>query len=229
MNIIGIDPSIKSTAMCINGKLFNFTTEQYMMNKKSMKKWYSIISHLVEYVVIDYKYSELEYSESELQKLHEYEVVAKKIISTINNNIDNSLKTIVNIEGYSYSSEVGDIVDLVTFSTLLRRELVKSGYNVNILSPSTLKLESCKMTYQPIDVGKKKPKLEFRNNEGISGGKFTKREMYKVISENNTWNDDWSMMIKSFSNEVLSSASIPKPIDDLNDAFLLYKKGKSQM
>lgn len=222
-NKIGIDPSIKSTAVCINGKLYNFTTEQYMMNKKSMKKWYSIISHLVEYVVVDYKYSDMSYSESELQKLYDYEIVAKKIIETINKNIDVKLQTKINIEGYSYSSEVGDIVDLVTFSTLLRRELIKAGFEVTIISPSTLKLESCKLTYEPIDVGKKKPKYEYRNNEGVSGGKFTKREMYKVICENNVWEDEWVKLIKSFSNEVLSASAIPKPIDDLNDSFLLFK------
>lgn len=223
MNIIGIDPSIKSTAICINGKLFNFTTEQYMMNKKSMKKWYSIISHLVEYIIVEYNYSELDYSDSELKKLHDYEVVAKKIIDTINNNIDKSLKTMINIEGYSYSSEVGDIVDLVTFSTLLRKELIKSGFILNIVSPSTLKLESCKLTYIPIDVGKKKPKYEYRNNEGVAGGKFTKKEMYKVICENESLNDDWAKLLKSFSNEVLSASAIPKPIDDLNDSYLLFK------
>ena len=96
-----------------------------------------------------------------------------------------------------------------------------------MLSPSTLKLESCKLTYTPIakEVGKKVKRIEYeyRNNEGISGGKFTKTEMFKCIVENNHFNDFWFNHCLKEKEEILSTKNINKPHEDLNDAYLIYQ------
>ena len=40
MNIIGIDPSLISTGMVINGKLFNYCRESDAINKSGLGKWF---------------------------------------------------------------------------------------------------------------------------------------------------------------------------------------------
>jgi hypothetical protein len=51
------------------------------------------------------------------------------------NNIDKSLPTKIGIEGYSFSSNAGAIIDLVTFSTLLRKKLFDLSEDILVLSP----------------------------------------------------------------------------------------------
>ena len=57
---------------------------------------------------------------------------------------------------------------LVTFSTLLRKKLFDYiSQDITIMAPSTLKIEACKLTYAPINEGKKKIKLVYKNNDGV--------------------------------------------------------------
>ena len=99
--------------------------------------------------------------------------------------------------------------------------------NIWILSPSTLKLEACKLTYKPIikEVGKKvkRTEYEWRNNLGISGGKFTKRDMALCIIENEEIDDPWFKYLKSIKEELLSVKDIQKPHEDINDSVLIYQ------
>jgi hypothetical protein len=152
-----------------------------------------------------------------------------KIITDIEDNITSgNIK--VAIEGYSYGSSAGNLIDLVTFGSLIRDRLLDIGCEVVVVSPASLKLESCKLTYPPIVeiVGKRKPKevLFYRNNEGISGGKFNKREMYLSVVENTTWKDDWSNHLRFIKGDI-SSQKIPKPHEDITDSYLLYQYIKS--
>jgi hypothetical protein len=64
--------------------------------------------------------------------------------------------------------------------------------------------------------------LIFKNNEGISGGNFTKREMFLSIVENTNLKDVWATHLKSIKTEVLENKTIKKPYEDVNDAYLLY-------
>ena len=127
----------------------------------------------------------------------------------------------------------GDIIDLVTFSTLLRKKLFDQiSEDITVMSPSTLKLESCKLTYPPIvtETGKKvkKVKIEYRNTLGMSGGKFTKTDMFMAIVENNEMLDFWTKHCKLVKSDVLGVATIPKPYEDVNDAFLIYNVLKKE-
>lgn len=223
MNFVGIDPSLISTGIVVNGKMFNYCRESDAFNKTGMTKWFKACEHLVEYKYINYRKFK-DYSEGEITKLMDYDQITDQIISDILRNIDQSQETYIGIEGFSFNSKNGDLVDLVTFSTLLRKKLYdKVSKNINVLSPSSLKLESCKMTYDPIDVGVKKPKLEYRNNEGVAGGKFTKREIFLSIIENKSFDDEWTKHLKFIKDDMLEMKSIKKPYEDINDAFMLYK------
>lgn len=229
-NIVALDPSLISTALVVSAgdtfKMYNYCRESSAFGKTGIKKWFKLAEQFVTYKFITYREFK-DYSEGELTKLKDYDKITDGIISDILSNIDSSKPTKIGIEGYSFSSTAGDIIDLVTFSTLLRKKLFDQiSEDITVLSPSTLKLESCKLTYTPIvtETGKKvkKVKIEYRNNLGISGGKFTKTDMFMSIVENNEMQDYWTKHCKLVKSDVLGVATIPKPYEDVNDAFLIY-------
>ncbi len=230
-NIIAIDPSLISTALVIstpnNFKMFNYCRKDKVYNKKGLSKWFKTAEEYIFYRFIEYR-KHNNYSEGELIKLKDYDKISDMIIKDILDNIDNDLPIKIGIEGYSYSSNAGAIIDLVTFSTLLRKKLFDLvSENILIVSPSTLKLESCKLTYPPIikETGKRIKKIteEYRNSIGIAGGKFTKIDVYMSIVENNMWDDKWVEHCKSILDDINDVTTIPKPYEDVNDAFILYK------
>ena len=223
MNIIGIDPSLISTGLVVNGKIFNYCRESDANNKSGLSKWFKLCEGKMELRYITYRHFE-NYSEGELTKLKDYDLITDMIISDILENIDKDQETKVSIEGFSFGSSAGDLIDLVAFSTLLRKKLWDYvTKDILVLSPSSLKQEACKLTYKPINIGKKKPKYEWRNGYGISGGNFTKREVFLSIVENNSWTDEWALHCKSIKDEILENKTIKKPYEDVNDGFILYK------
>ena len=235
-NIVALDPSLISTALVINSgetfKMYNYCRESSAFGKTGIKKWFKLAEQFVTYKFITYR-EFTDYSEGELTKLKDYDKITDDIISDILSNIDTSKPTKIGIEGYSFSSTAGDIIDLVTFSTLLRKKLFDQiSEDITVMSPSTLKLESCKLTYSPIvtETGKKvkKVKIEYRNNLGLSGGKFTKTDMFMAIVDNNEMQDFWTKHCKLVKSDVLGVATIPKPYEDVNDAFLIYSVLKKE-
>jgi hypothetical protein len=228
-NIVGLDPSLISTAMVVNGKLFNYCREKDAMNKSGYSKWFKYCEDKVTFRFISYRDSD-SYSEGELVKLKDYDEITDQIIKDIEENIDKTKPTKIGIEGYSYSSDAGAIIDLVTFSTLLRKKLYDYiSTDIAVLSPSTLKLESCKLTYPPINEGKKKEKWVYRNAYGISGGSLTKHGMFMCIVDNNEIKDEWSTLCKTMKDDIMSSSKVPKPFEDLNDSFLIYQILKNNL
>lgn len=227
-NFVALDPSLISTALVVNNKIFNYCRESSALNKSGLSKWYKMAEQYASYKYIKYrKYNN--YSEGELIKLMDYDSITDQIILDIELNIDKSIETKIGIEGYSFSSAAGDIIDLVTFSTLLRKKLFDQISNdILVMSPSTLKQESCKLTYQPKNIGKKKEILEWRNNSGIAGGKFTKIDMAVSLIENLNINDSWTNHLRSIKSELLSFKKIPKPHEDVNDAITIYHVLKSK-
>jgi len=235
-NIVALDPSLISTALVMSSgdtfKMYNYCRESSAFGKTGIKKWFKLAEQFVTYKFIEYREFK-DYSEGELTKLKDYDKITDVIISDILSNIDTSKPTKIGIEGYSFSSTAGDIIDLVTFSTLLRKKLFDQiSEDITVMSPSTLKLESCKLTYPPIvtETGKKvkKVKIEYRNTLGMSGGKFTKTDMFMAIVENNEMQDFWTKHCKLVKLDVLGVATIPKPYEDVNDAFLIYSVLKKE-
>ena len=211
----------------VNFKIFNYCRESKVMGKKGITKWYKSAEQYVKYRFIDYRKFE-NYSDGELIKLKDYDKITDDIINDILKNINTSEETKIGIEGYNFGASVGDLIDLVTFSTILRKKLFDVvSKNITILSPSTLKLEACKMTYKPIikEIKGKKPRTDYiwKNDIGIPGGHFTKMDIFKSIIDNNNIDDFWSNHCRSIKSEILSMATLPKPYDDLCDAFIIYQ------
>jgi len=228
INVVTIDPSTACTGVCINGALFCFSDREYSTTKKgNLTKWFEIASDACDVLLYDTppnntKNTKLSFSESEVYKLLKYDFITDKIIDIISTNTDRKKATKCLIEGYSYNSAAGNLIDLVTYSTLLRHKLWKRGVCINVIPPASLKLGAAKLTYPPKDIGKKKPKLEWRNKQGIAAGSFKKPEIYKVITENPTLTDAWSELLRVYESHQLNATSISKPIDDINDSYVLY-------
>jgi hypothetical protein len=223
VNFIGLDPSLISTAMVVNGKLYNYCRERDAVNKSGLSKWFRYCEDKINLRFIEYRDYE-SYSEGELVKLKDYDKITDQIISDIESNIDRTKPTKIGIEGYSYSSDAGAIIDLVTFSTLLRKKLWDHiSKDITVFSPSTLKLESCKLTYPPINEGKKKDKWVYKNAYGISGGNLTKHGMFMCIVDNNELRDDWSNLCRTMKDDIMGASKVPKPFEDANDSWLLYQ------
>lgn len=226
INIIGIDPSLISTAMTINGKhLFNYTKESYASNKSGLNKWYKTCEDQVKYRFIETNNIK-NFTESEIDKLKRYQELADLVVKDIINYINPNEKVYIAIEGYSYSSAAGPLIDLVTYGTILRGKLLEITDDVIIYPPSTLKLESAKLTYAKIMEGKKEV---WRNNEGVAGGKFTKHDMYKVLTDNVTFDSDWVKLLRDVQDEVFETKTIKKPMEDVNDSYLAYLVLKMQL
>lgn len=231
MNIVAVDPSLISTALVVSSgdsfKIYNYCRESDAYGKKGMTKWFKSSEQYVNYKFIEYRKFE-DYSEGELTKLKDYDKITDQIIEDILANINPKLETKIGIEGYNFGAQVGDLVDLVVFSTLLRKKLYdKISKDITVLSPSTLKLESCKLTYQPVvkEIGGKNPRKEYiwKNKIGMPGGKFTKFDMYYSIIENEELNDYWAKHCKLIKGDITAVTKVPKPYEDINDAFLIYQ------
>ena len=224
----GIDPSLISTAMVIgnnsnNFDIFNYTVKDKVFNKSGMKKWFKMAEENVKYEYVEYRKFK-DYSTGEIVKLKDYDLITDKIINNIENymKINNDYDLTVGIEGYNFGAQIGPLLDLVTFSTLLRKKLFNISKNIIILSPSTLKLESCKLTYTKVENNNNK-KSKWRNNQNVSGGRFTKNEMFLAIIENEKFTDKWFKHLIEVKEDIEIVKNIPKPYDDINDAYLIFK------
>lgn len=229
MNFVALDPSIISTALVVGGKIFNYCRESDAMNKSGFSKWFKFCEDKVTFRFINFEKFET-YSQGEIAKLQDYDRITNQIIKDIEENIDKSQPTKIAIEGYSYSSDTSATIDLVTFSTLLRKKLFDYiSTDITVLSPSTLKLEACKLTYPPVNIGKKKEKLVYKNAYGVSGGNLTKHGMFMCIVDNDKMNDEWTILCRTLKDDIMSSSKVPKPFEDIVDSTLLYNIIKNSL
>lgn len=223
-NIVAIDPSTTCSGLCVNGDLYAVTQRDLAYTKKDkLKRWFEFSSSVCDIITYPKRTKAGTYSNEEISKLNYYSNVSNTIINAITSGIRDPKNTIVLIEGFSYSSSAGHLIDLVGFSTLIRLRLLNLGFNIRIVAPTDLKLMTAKLSYEPVDVGKRKPKLEWRNKKGVSGGSFDKHDMFNAILDSEHTKSPWKDFLKGSAEDILSMNSIPKPVEDVNDAFLLYK------
>jgi hypothetical protein len=223
MNYIGLDPSLISTGLVVNGKIFNYCREKDATNKSGLSKWFKYAEDELNFRFVEYRDYD-GYSDGELVKLKDYDKITSMIIKDIEDNIDKTQPTKIGIEGYSYGSNVGPLIDLVTFSTLLRKKLFDYiSEDITVFSPSTLKIEACKLTYPPINEGKKKEKWVYKNNDGVAGGNLTKHGVFLCIIENSNLNDGWTNLCRSLKSDIMGASKVPKPFEDVGDSYILYQ------
>jgi hypothetical protein len=218
MIIIGIDPSLNSSAITIykNNKYsyYNYT------NNKSNNKWVKESDDIIEFHFHSHKEND-DFSKSEVMKLEVYDEITDNIVNNIIEITDGE-ETKVFIEGYSYSSAAGRLIDLVTFSTLLRYKLLKNmNIVLHVVPPSSLKKSIGEIVY---GIGKDKVA---RNEDGIAAGNFKKKEMMNALLKFDIRGDYYFNYIKYNKDRLLSPKNIPKPFDDINDSLSLVQHGIS--
>lgn len=220
-NYIGIDISINSTAVYIENdrcqSVLSFTNKKdNNIYIKELDRCGVVFFHHIRDISDNY-------SENEILKLHHYSRISNLLVDEIIKRIDTSKKTYCQIEGYSFSKNTSSILDIVSFSTLIKSNLINSipSINMSIISPSTLKLETCKLVYPPINIGKKKVILEFRNNHGISGGSFKKPDMYRAMLDGSIKSPIYEMLASY--RHLMERGKIPNPIEDIIDSIFACK------
>ena len=226
-NFIGIDPSEDSTAVSIKSNkgyfLFNYTI------LKESYKWIKMTKDYINFKFYNYEKFE-EYSKNEISTLKTFIKISSDIINDIIQHIDINEETFIGMEGYNYSMFSGNsIIDLVGISTCIRKNLLDSNINlkqIEIIAPKSLKSKTCEMVYgvPEAKIGKNgkplKEKVIAKNNDGIKGGDFTKKEMLVAIYDGNII----SPLTEFYNNnkmELLSYKTIQKPFEDVNDSILL--------
>lgn len=236
-NIVAIDPSTTCTGICINGeKMIAVAQENLALSKKGdLVKWFELASNSCQ--IETYKAYEKKntFTDAEVEKLFYYQTISILVVDVIENYCKHPDDTKVVIEGFSYSSKAGNLIDLVTYSTLIRSRLLDRGYELIIVPPMSLKQGTAKLVYPKVDVKNRgrdpklkplKPKYMYLNPDDIPGGKFKKHEMLRAISDSD-FDDDWKKFIDENYSDITEMKSIPAPIADLNDAYLLYQCAKA--
>lgn len=226
MNYIGIDISKVSTAMVIEikDKEFMFSYN----NNKPTYKWNKCIDNIVKIRTYEYDNTIENYSESELDKLTNFIKISNDLIEDILSTIDTSKETIIYIEGYSYGRDPGPIIDLVGIGTIIRGkilEIIPNVKQIKIIAPKSLKLTACEMIYgsEIIDIGKRKPKIVKvvnTNSDGKKGGDFDKKDMFEMIMKCET-KCILDIFYTENKEEISALKTFPKPLEDIDDAWLL--------
>ena len=224
MNIVTIDPSINSTGLTINGQVFSIASESIALTKTlKLNKWFELCDDYATIHTVDTSYFGMKaYAPLEMIKLETYQKIANLVRTLVDKHTNPEYNTLVLIEGYSYSSASGPLIDLVTLSTLIRRNLfTRRNTTLIVLAPQSLKKLAGWLTYPAIAKGKKVIKYEYRNNQGKAAGSFDKFDIYRALIENQDIQTDWVNFLRDHSDEILKAKSVPKPIEDVNDAVTL--------
>ncbi len=222
MNFIGIDMSLASAAIVIKSRTNDYVFLSYIKNYKKTK-WTKSIEDFVDITGTSFRTDD-DYSVQEVFKLEDYDRITDIMIADIHKHIDISLPTYFAIEGYSYSSATSSIIDLVTISTLLRNKLRKFA-TMCVYSPSSIKKNVCGLVYGWKDISKTKkggPKWETRNSIGLSGGSFKKPQMVEALNDSDCESKLAGYIRENFK-EIYPMVNIPKPLDDITDAYWILR------
>lgn len=204
---------------------YNTLNENYLWNKIS-----SEIANIKTYKNVFNN----DYSCSENEKIEIYLKIANDIVNDIVVHINPNEKTLIAIEGYSYYKNSFEIIDLVSIGTTIRIKILENIKNIKeikIIPPKSLKLNVCEMVYgfKYVHVGKKRDKVVKVINEsfdGKKGGNFDKNDIYKALMN---YSDS---KLKKFyidkKDKIEALKNIPKPLEDINDAYFLKETIKYQ-
>lgn len=219
-NIIGADLSLASAGVFIKTKNNEEHYFNYKNNNKTTK-WHKLLNFVNynEYVVNKTDNFSLE----QVEKIKKYDEITDKIIMDILS-VCIPEESIVVMESYSYSSMAGPLIDLVSYSTLLRSKLIKLNFELYFVPPTSLKANTAKLVYGPGKITGKKKKKEgpAKNKLGIAGGAFKKQEIFLALCESNLKSKVKDKLLP-YKKELWKMKSIPSPISDIIDAIFLVE------
>ena len=206
MNRISVDFSINSTAICVedsnNIEWFNFVP-----NLDFDKKAFSLhkkLNELPNVHIFGYnrnKPKDLEYSDEQSWKINNADDLAELIIQRMIPYIDD--KTTFSFEGYSFGSKGNSFIDLITYNTFLKAKIVRN---------------SC----QPIQVYSPKAVKKFFSGNGNA----SKGMMVDTLGNLNIDDPFVSYVKELIGGSDYNPDKVPKPIDDLTDAYAILQYSK---
>lgn len=142
--ILGIDPSINSTGVCLHDIDRN-ANKYYIITSKITNKYRKFLEDNLKFPINYYIYSKdkpdksMSYSEKENIKTSNTLAIA----GYINNIIKKTKPDLIRMEGISYGSTGGSaLVDLAGLNFVLRQVFVQNGVEFEIVSPVSLKQKS---------------------------------------------------------------------------------------
>jgi hypothetical protein len=220
-NFIGIDISLNSTAVYI--ETGDKKTVLSFTSKKDNNIWINELKSAGVVFTHLYRKSSSDYSSNEILKLIDFSNLSVQIVDIILPYLDQDLKTFCNIEGYSFSRNTSSILDIVSLSTLVKTELLTRipDIEMSIISPLSLKLEACKLVYPPIEIGVKKKKYKWVNDQGIAGGSFKKQQMFKAFIDGKIDTPIYNILFHH--KDLMDREKIPNPIEDIVDSIFCLK------
>ena len=200
---IGIDFSINSPGICIRANqlsfigFYNTEGKNYKKGDPRDFKIHREISSLEGVSILNFnrRKKHEDYCIDQAQKIEDSHTLATLISSQIPEGAP------IGLEGYSYGSKGNSFIDLIAFNSVLRNRLWVDGHSVSVFTPSQVK--TC--------AGK---------------GNLNKQGMFLAFVDNKT--DDELLTGNAFwkycvENRDFASGDIPKPIDDLVDAYWISR------
>ena len=213
MIYIGIDFSLNSPGACIQDQdgsytfitFFNYGNRIWDEEGRKIPKAFSAHKELMDdEAILGFPYhrevTSKEFLFRERQKLTDAGNISSLIINVLKTFYDSDdIK--VGLEGFSYGSKGNSFIDIIQYNTFLRKELVKT-YNVDnlfVFQPSHVKKLAGKGN------ANKHYMAEAFQNDVLNDKNLRKTKLWK-----------WCQG-KDFSTK------IPKPIDDIVDAYFILK------
>jgi aryl-phospho-beta-D-glucosidase BglC (GH1 family) len=208
MNYVSVDFSLNSPGICIFNTESN--THHYIsyvkpgLGTKKEQKLQEDISLLSDVTLVyqpDWKTTFGDYSKNELAKVRRYMATADQIINIILGITKTKNDYIIAFEGTSYGSKMGtnNIIDMAAGAAILKEQMISQLHVKDILTvaPTTIKKFAGK-------------------------GNMNKLQLFEAYQQN--VNDDPILAqspLHSMIKDLEIGKKIPKPLDDLVDAYFL--------
>lgn len=136
MIIIGIDPSINCTGVCVYNTVQKSHT-YYMIVSKSTKKMKSFKNDNVH--IIDYEKRDSNKGDYQIKEYHKAENIYD-ICHELKTIIEQYRPDLIQMEGISYGSHGSSaLADLAGLNFAIRMMLIECGIDFNILAPTSIK------------------------------------------------------------------------------------------
>lgn len=136
-----------------------------------------------------------DYTVDQFQKMEDSNTLAELIAEKI------PMLAPVGLEGYSYGSKGNSFIDLIAFNSTLRNCLYRRGHKVSVFTPSQVKTCAGKGNL---------------NKQGMFLAFVENRSKDPLLERSQLWK--WCVERRDFA-----LGEIPKPIDDLVDAYWISK------
>ena len=210
MAIIAIDFSINSTAICVqhNNKLdwynivsnLNLERKPFIVHKELAESSDNV--HIIGYE--RNKPKDLDYSDEQSFKISNADLHSDIIISALESHIS-GFGTIITFEGYSYGSKGNSFIDLIAYNTFLKTKIMMECHNgIQVVAPKSVK-------------------KHFTGNG--NAGKPMMVNSFRDRTDTILKNDP----VHNYISSLDFGDNVPKPIDDLVDAFAILKYTEDRM